>query len=92
MYPENGVSPKSRKGRCTVSQGASTKRVTNADKGPIGKATLGARFRNLSGDERQMRRKLVSRVSDSIREMVCQKVDDIAAVVRPFIYVQRNWY
>jgi len=62
--------------------------MTSGDKGPIGKATLGACFRNLSGDERQMRRKLVSRVSDGIREIVGQKVDDIATVVRPFNYVQ----
>jgi len=92
MYPENGVSLGSGKGRNTFSQGTTAKRVTNTDKGPIGKATLGARFGNLSGDEGQVCGKLVSRVSGGIREIVGQKVDNIAAVVRPFIYDQHNRY
>jgi len=90
MYPENGVSLGSGNGSYTFSQGTAAERVTNADKGPIGKATLGARFRNLSRDERQVCRKLVSRVSSGIREIVGQKVDNIATVVRPFVYVQRG--
>jgi len=91
MYPKHGVSLKSRKRKYTFSQSATAERVTNANEGPIGKTTLGARFRNLSGDERQMRWKLVSRVPDSIGEIVGQKVDHIPAVVRPFICVRRKW-
>jgi hypothetical protein len=34
-----------------------------------------------------MRRKLVSRASNSVREVVGQKVDDVAAVVQPLVYV-----
>jgi len=90
MYPENRVSLGSGKGRRSFSQGTTAKRVTNADKGPIGKATLSAPFGNLSGDERQVYRELVSRVSGGIREIIGQKVDHVAAIVRPFIYVQRN--
>jgi hypothetical protein len=42
----------SRKGGESLSQGATTKRVTDANKGPIGKTALGACFRNLLGEER----------------------------------------
>ena len=87
MCSEHGVSPKSRKGRCTFSQGATAKRVADADEGPVGKAILGASIRGFLGNERQVRRKLVPRVPDGIGEIIGQKVDDITAVVQPFIYM-----
>ena len=90
MYSENRVSLGLESGMYTHSQCTASERVTNTDKGPVGKAILGACFRNLSGDERQVCRKLVSRVSGGIREVVGQKVDNIATVIRPFIYIRRG--
>jgi len=88
MCPERRISLRLSKGRYTSSQGATTKRVTDGYKGPIGEATFFSYFRNLLGYERQMRRKPVSGVSDGIGEIVGQKVDNIAAVIQPFVYVR----
>jgi len=82
------MSLESGKERYTFSQGTTAKRVADADKGPIGEATFCSRFRNLSGDERQMHREFVSGVPNGIGEIVGQKVDDIATIVQPLIYAR----
>ena len=62
--------------------------MADGDKGPIGEAPFFSQFRNLLGYERQVRGKFVSGVSNSIGEIVSQKVDNIAAVIEPFVYAQ----
>lgn len=90
MYPESRISLRSKKGKYTFSHGATAKRMTDGDKGPIGEASFFSRSGNLLGYERQVRRKFVSGVSDGIGEVVGQKVDNVTAVVQPFVYIRQT--
>lgn len=84
-----GINLKSRKSY-SLSQAATTKRVTDGDNGPVSEATLATRFRNMLRYERQMRWEFVPWVPDGIREVVGQKVDDIATVIQPGVYIRND--
>ena len=73
-----------------LSQATATERMTDGDNGPVGEAILSARFRNLLSYERQMRWEFISWVSDGIGEIVGQKVDYVAAIVHPGVYVRNG--